>query len=730
MPSLLISVRFVSGRYHGLEPDGRPEWPPSPARLFQALVAGGARGAALSEKDRKALEWLERLAPPLIAAPARHKGQSFGHFMPNNDMDTVGGDPARMSEIRTATKRFHPQIFDRETPFLYMWSFDDGRDHAERMREIALRLYQLGRGVDMAWATAEVLDEDEAKLRLDAHRGAIHHPAKSGGGWKLACPEQGSLKSLIERHEKGRSRFKTMIEVAQKKKDASRMKVASQTFAQPPKPKFRKISYDSPPVRLLYELRDMSKDAAFLPWPPKEAFRLVEKVRNDAADRMKKAFPGEAATIERVFGLVRDMTEADKSRRLRIIPLPSIGHPHADRGIRRVLAEIPPDCPLSAKDIAWAFSAIDRETGEIQGMLVRAEEHGMLRHYGIEANGKASYRVWRTVTPMALPASRPHGRRKGTERTAIEHDAAAAVIQALRHAGVATKPVSIRVQREPFDAKGARAEEFAPGTRFLSTRLWHVEIVFDRPVLGPLVVGDGRYLGLGLMKPVTQRDGVYAFVVINGLSSQADMKSFTQALRRAVMALVQDQLGPRTTLPTFFSGHEADGSPARRGGRSHLAFAFDAAKQRLLVISPHLLEGRLPSHEEREHLVVLDAALRNLRELRAGFAGLLKLEPSTVTDDDDPLFALARTWVTQTEYCPTRYRKRASPEQAVISDVKLELQRRGFPIPANIEQITVSTGPRGGLCARMKLTFSRAIKGPLLLGRTSSMGGGLFVATM
>jgi CRISPR-associated protein Csb2 len=729
MPSLLISVRFFGPRYHGLEPDGRPEWPPSPARLFQALIAGAARGAALAEKDREALAWLERLDPPLIAAPARNKGQPFSHFMPNNDMDTVGGDPARVSEIRSATKHFHPQIFDRKTPFLYVWSFADGRDHAEQIREIASRLYQLGRGVDMAWATAEVLDEEKAKSRLAEHPGTIHRPAKGGDGRRLACPEQGSLKSLIERYEKGRARFRTMIEAAPTKKDSSRTKAAGQTFAQPPKPKFARRCYDSPPVRRLYELRELAKDAAFLPWPLKEAVRLVETVRNDAAERMKRAFPGEAATIERVFGLARDMTEADKSRRLRIIPLPSIGHPHADLVIRRVLVEVPPDCPLSDRDIDWSFSAIDRETGEIQGVLVHAEEQGMLGHYGIEENGRAGYRIWRTVTPMALPIPRPRGRKKGTERAAIEREAAGSIVQALRHAGIPNKPVSIRVQREPFDAKGARADDFAPNTRFAAARLWHAEIVFAVPVPGPLVAGDGRYLGLGLMRPVKQPDGAYAFVIVDGLSTQAGTKSVTQALRRAVMALVQDQLGPRTTLPTFFAGHEADGSPARRGGRTHLAFAFDAARQRLLVIAPHLLEGRLPTYEEREHLVALDAALCNLRELRAGFAGLLRLEPSTITDDD-PLFALARTWVTQTEYFPTRYGKRVSPEQAIISDVKLELHRRGLPIPANIGQVTVSTGPRGGLCARMKLTFSIAIKGPLLLGRTSSTGGGLFVATM
>ena len=51
--SLLIAVRFHEGRYHGQADgfDGDHGWPPSPGRLFQALVAGAARGATLRAED-------------------------------------------------------------------------------------------------------------------------------------------------------------------------------------------------------------------------------------------------------------------------------------------------------------------------------------------------------------------------------------------------------------------------------------------------------------------------------------------------------------------------------------------------------------------------------------------------------------------------------------------------------------------------------------------------------
>jgi hypothetical protein len=46
--------------------------------------------------------------------------------------------------------------------------------------------------------------------------------------------------------------------------------------------------------------------------------------------------PDRAWEVDRIF-IGRDATEADKAERVRIVPLPSIGHEHADHAIRRVV---------------------------------------------------------------------------------------------------------------------------------------------------------------------------------------------------------------------------------------------------------------------------------------------------------------------------------------------------------------------------------------------------------
>ena len=548
MPNaLLLTLRFHDGRYHGAE-----DWPPSPARLFQALVASAAKGSEISRNERNALAWLESLAPPVIAAPTMRDGQRYQNFVPNNDLDAKGGDPERIGEIRV-DKLICPRLFDAEIPLLYCWRFANDPDgQARTLVKIAERLYQLGRGVDMAWAQAEILDMEEAERRLEEHGGTLHRPTERNSGVLQACPGPGSLKSLIERYKAMGERFRHEV------KDGK----IQYAFTQPPKPRFRQIAYDSPPARLLYDLRHLAKTSEFQACPLTRIVKLTETVRDRAAERLAAALPDKAACIKHVFGRKRDLSAADKAQRIRIAPLPSIGHPNAESSIRRVLVEIPPNCPLPVDDLKWAFSGLhlgsDPETGEIRDdslpMLIEADDRRMLDHYGVERNGKQTFHLWRTITPAALPerAARRHidpartnETAKGArERLEEETRAAGAVHQALRHAGIATAVAAVRVQREPFRAKGARAEEFARDTRFSKHRLWHVEVAFIEPRNAPVIIGDGRYLGLGLMVPEKRAFREVAVFTIEGdappFAVRADILT---ALRRALMALDRDENG-------------------------------------------------------------------------------------------------------------------------------------------------------------------------------------------
>jgi CRISPR-associated protein Csb2 len=730
---LLISVRFYDGRYHG-----SGEWPPSPARLFQALVAGAARGESLSEDAALAFRWLENLDPPLIVVPSAFKGQPFKNFVPNNDLDAVGGDPKRIGEIRTA-KPVRAYTFNAAVPLLYAWTFKPSTDaerHARAICRIAGSLYQLGRGVDMAWATGEVADERESESRLCGNEGMLWRPNESGDGALLSCPRPGSLASLTERFKAMRGRFKTV----------GTGKKTGQLFSQAPKPDFRQVPYNSPPIFLLF---DIKKADAFAPQPLERVVAFTEKVRDLAVERLKASAwrcddPKRESCIEKVF-VGRDAKEADKARRIRIGSLPSVGHAQTERSVRRVLVAVPRACPIAIGDAAWAFSGLaldfDRETGVVpdDGVeLVQADDRTMLAHYGVE--DAAPECLWRTVTPAALSerAARrridPHRMREeakgGAERLREQAAAEWAARQALRHAGIDAPVQAIRVQREPFEARGQRAEAFAAGTRFTKERLWHVEIAFAQPVQGPLVIGDGRYLGLGLMAPVRRTEGVFAFGIADGLTDQVEPLGLTRALRRAVMARVQEKMKKHESLPAFFTGHATDGAPSRSGRHEHLAFAFDAPRRRLLIIAPHILERREAFKDERQqHLPALEDALEDFRELRAGVAGKLALVSNAVDLSCDPLFTRSSTWESVTPYCVTRHAKFSDAAAALKGDLLAECRRAGLPRPL-IEVAKTFAKPGVGLFGLAKLRFHGATAGPMLLGRDRHFGGGLFVPTV
>lgn len=712
---LTIHVRAHEGRYHG---DG--DDPPSPFRFFQALVAGAGISGPLDDDTRSALTWLEGLPDaPIIAAPRTTRGQSLSMFMPNNDLDAKGGDARRIGAIRLATKVWRPRLFDARVPWVYAWPFAEADEpSAAAVCALSEKVYQLGRGVDMAWAWGELLDEPRLEAWLAEYDGVVRRPSV-GDGLLLACPHAGSLDSLERRYQARRFRHEG----------------GRRVFVQPPKPSYRQLSYESPPARHVFELRSTTDSEHRVAWPLSAASSLVVAAREAARARLNAAMPNRTDEIERhLVGRKRDASHAAPAEsRVRIIPIPSIGMHYADRAIRRLLIEVPAACPLRSEDVRWAFSGaelFDPETGETKDLLLSASnDDDMLRHYGVGA----SARVFRSVTPMALPNEAKRRRieptrtvaeaKPGLERIIEIAGARGAVLHALRHAGIRAPVESIRLQREPFDAAGARVESFAEGTRFEKERLWHVEIAFGARVEGPVLLGDGRFLGLGLMAPVSAIVlGVHAFSIVDGLDGESRAGDLARALRRAVMARV----GEREKLAPFFSGHEEDGGPLRRSHSAHLAFAFDPTSQLLLVIAPHLVERRSPTKHEHEHLRSLDAALEGFRELRAGDAGCLTLLPCEINEDrHDSIVGRSRIWESATPYVATRHTKGGGAVEALAIDLRTECRRHGLTEP-RIESLNVHGVSGIGLVGDVRLTFEQSVSGPLLLGRTRHLGGGLF----
>ena len=300
----------------------------------------------------------------------------------------------------------------------------------------------------------------------------------------------------------------------------------------------------------------------------------------------------------------------------------------------------------------------------------------------------------------------------------------AAVADALRHADIPVRASSIRVQREPFDDKGARAEAFAYGTRFAKERLWHVEITLPKPLRGPLVIGDGRYLGLGVMAALKDalRDVVSFGIAPQANIAVADGPALMHAVRRALMSLARDG---NARVPRLFSGHEDDGGRAATGHHEHVFLAAndedgDALIDRLVVAAPWACDrsGAPPTQRDR---VLFDRVVSALAEVRAGRLGVVTFERPAELTSGDPLIGPARVWQSRTHYRATRHAgRRKDPATALVRDVITECLRRGLLVP-EVELLEFSAVPNGGgLLAQLRLRFAAAIYGPLLLVATAT----------
>lgn len=489
--------------------------------------------------------------------------------------------------------------------------------------------------------------------------------------------------------------------------------------------------------RLLFQLRKACDPDEPLALPVGAAHHLVVAARDAAVERLMELHPDGAAVIAAALvGRHPDGSwRGGQTGRVRILPLPTIGYFHADFCIRHLLVEVPPSCSLTFEEVAKGFSGLVFSVSHLATsrlLLLPAQNPGILLAYGIGT--RRGSRLWQTVTPLVLPSLPGPGEEKGKLEghsrlgggpTSHSPQGLSALRHALRHAGVSTPLARARFQGSEEEPGRPAIGVFADGTRFSPDRFRYAELVFNEPVRGPLVLGDGRFLGLGVLAPRQAFPEAHTFQVEAGLTEDADPQAVARAFRRAVMALVGQHF-PDQPLPVFFSGHEPDGRPARRELAGHLAFAFEPQENWLLVVPPHLLERRPPTPRERSFLRILNQALGGLKEIKAGDAGVLTVRRCQVPLSTHPLLGPSSRWLTVTPYRVNRHLDLGGALEAILADLRLELERSKLPPPESVAVTAVEAPPGKGLQARIELRFSEPLLGPCLFGRDRHLGGGLF----
>jgi CRISPR-associated protein Csb2 len=495
-----LTVRFLQPYSHGRGSDSEPEWPPSPLRVFQALVS--ATAARWNERMRveyaaPALRWLERQPEPIIvAAHGVRSDVKYRLYVPDNVADKVarswsGGREASIADYRTEKDVRPTHLLGDAVHYLFpiVESDSEFEKHRNTLIEAARSITHLGWGVDMVVGNATVLsEEDAAKLPGERWR-----PAVGSSASPLRVPTDGTLNDLAAKH----TAF------------LNRLPASGGFVPVPPLTAFRVIGYRHPTdiaPRPFAAFSLLKPDASgFRPFDtPRWAVAVAGMVRHALAVVAKKTQPFGMTDQETdafintfVHGHTPDGNDrrrgAGADQRFAFLPLPTINRIGRVEMIRRVLVVGPPG---GSREVAWARRALagcelvpEGGGGAVAVLSVLPQDDPNVRPYTGGQRGEA---VWSTVTPVVRPGFDDGDAAKAGRllRKAFEQAGVPPELAWHRETVVKWRQVGFRAGVD----LATRYRRPGPG----EAPRFHVRVRWPVPVRGPLFVGAARYRGLGL----------------------------------------------------------------------------------------------------------------------------------------------------------------------------------------------------------------------------------------
>ena len=479
--NLCISVRFLSPTYCG------DDWPPSPARLFQALVAATHLGVS-DQRFKDALEWLESKPPPTIIACERDV-KKWKRYFPRNEFD------AHLSEIKKRgfyPLSFHPSYLpsgkedvfresyeEREltVSFLhgdrtlhYIWPIvDEEEGKAKTICELARKMIYLGWGTDMVVGDGNILSKEEVELLT-----GVRYTPNPKGEMVLKVPRTGFLWDIEDCFRTKWERYKGRINLR-------------------PRPDWTKYTCEGDIVGpslsyVSFELVDPNDPDRELTkaFSPERWGEIAGWLRHATAESLRREGGKPEEWIRRnVLG------HPENSPHFCFLPVPSVGHPHADGFIRRVM-------------ICWDPALIDGVKEDdlrraLEGEVLISEEgrrEAVLRHSrsrffsrfvdpGLE---------WESVSPIILHGyDHRHGKFSYSKCQRL-------ILQAFEFSGYSPEFIEeISFQKGPFVPGTFHVVRYFVPKHLRDFPMYHVRVRFKKPIRGPAVIGRGRFYGLGLL---------------------------------------------------------------------------------------------------------------------------------------------------------------------------------------------------------------------------------------
>lgn len=461
---LAVEVEYLTGVARAANDRGdAPDWPPQPDRLFSALVATwAARGERPAE--RAALEWLERAEPPMIEASLAASRSTEKVFVPPND-DAATAITV-MPERRRRQERRFPACIPNDPVVRWVWPVAPSDAVAEALEALARDTSYLGHSASLVRCTVRRLS---AQGNAVAARRAIY---------------PGRLAELVRRFKDGQ-------------RPSPGASLAPCPAASPAPPAsvfgtdwivFAHAGGWRPDARAAALLGKTLIKAVQAGYAPDAAPAWVS---GHQADGSPLAAPHLAAlplldagwewSQGRLMGMALALPRA----------LEHVAGPE-EEGLFRALSRINTHDPDSLE--------ISLRLPGGQAWQLRRDAMPDAKSLRPDRYVKAA-RIWATVTPIALDRHpKAEGEIEATIAMACER---IGLPQPTRV--VAGKHTAIR--GAPSARPGVAAPEWtgwrlpAPLT---GRRLTHAVIEFAEPVAGPVLLGAGRFVGLGLCLPLRE----------------------------------------------------------------------------------------------------------------------------------------------------------------------------------------------------------------------------------
>jgi len=469
---LAISVRFLHGTFRadsedvaitGEEPRG--EWPPSPARLFSALVAGGGTDDRCRLGDDAVLRQLERARPPIIYSDERTdvlRSRLTERYVVVDETrkGMIQEYPARSARPVRPGVRMAP----RDPRVLYVWE-DVALDRGA-LDVLAARAAQVGY-LGCADSPVTVRIEDPVALGDRPEKRWV--PDRSGSD-SLPVPYEGFLDVLDDMY----GRF-CAGEIVRRSWFASR-----RVRYRPPGPDPAEDKRQTPIVIWLRIEPAVSG---------RKVLAVTQALRDAVLEKYERHVAGSSDEVPQVLhGHGFDGTGYQHACWL---ALPDVGHPYSRGKIHGAAIWLPPGTPTEVVQgvhtALWHVQELGRSGYFRVHVSPFSEEKKPLAARPDRWN--ATERVWAS----AFPVVHEHWQKGGPDLAEVK--------RWCLHAGL-PEPVGFRsvevpllpgaVSLMPHEAR-RKGKEFRPYS--------HIELIFAEPVTGPVVIGRSRQFGLGLMAP-------------------------------------------------------------------------------------------------------------------------------------------------------------------------------------------------------------------------------------